>query len=483
MNDTTGRAGIGAVIPAPWSVDAAAAGVRLAEDVAVVATGPAVDVGELLAQGLRELTGFAVPVRSDGPGIWLSLDATAEGDEGYRLSVDPSGIAITALAPAGLFYGAQTLLQLMPTGPDWLVPGGRIIDRARLPYRGLMLDVARHFFTVAQVCRMVDLAARYKLNHLHLHLTDDQGWRIAVRSRPALTGYGGGTEVGDGPGGYYSQDDYREIVAYAARRFVTVVPEIDLPGHTNAALASCPELNPGGVAPPRYTGIEVGFSALDVTSERTYAFLDEVFGELAALTPGPYLHIGGDEAKTLDPDRYAIIVDRVQELVAAHGKKVIGWHEIAAAKLAPSTVVQFWGDTPESPNLVAAAAQGNRVIMSPADRAYLDMRYDEDSPLGLSWAGYVSVRRAYDWDPVSLVPGLDPAAVLGVECPLWTETALTSADLEYLALPRLPAIAELGWSDPDRHDWESFRSRLAAQATAWTALGLNYYASPEIDWP
>jgi hexosaminidase len=500
MDDTTARGTsdaeltIGTVIPAPWFVQAEPVGARLPEDIAVVAAGAALDVAELLADALRDLTGFAVPVRPEGPGITLTLRPDAQRDdtedrdregtqpEGYELTVGPSGVAITATAPAGLFYGVQSLLQLLPTGPDWVIPGGRIVDQARLPYRGLMLDVARHFFTVAQVCRMVDLAARYKLNHLHLHLSDDQGWRIAVNAWPRLAGYGGGTEVGDGPGGYYSQDDYREIVAYAGRRFVTVVPEIDLPGHTNAALASYPELNPDGVAPPRYTGIEVGFSALDVASELTYTFLDTVFGELAALTPGPYLHIGGDEAKTLDPDRYAIIVNRAQELVAGHAKIAIGWHEIAAAKLEPSTVVQFWGALPDSPDVVAAGVAGNRVIMSPADHAYLDMQYDEASPIGLSWAGYVSVRQAYEWDPLNLVPGLDPAAVLGLECPLWTETAETSADLEYLAFPRLTAIAELGWSSPASHDWESFRTRLAAQAPAWAALGLNYYPSPEIDW-
>jgi hexosaminidase len=476
---------IGAVIPAPMSAQAGPVDVRLDAGTAVVAGPGAAEVGSYLAELLRELTGFAVPVRSGGPGaitLVLESDRDAHGPEGYELAVGVDGIVVRAQAPAGLFYGVQTLRQLLPGGPEWTVPGGRIVDRPRLPYRGLMLDVARHFFPVAQVRRVIDLAARYKLNHLHLHLTDDQGWRIAIGAWPRLTGFGGGTEVGDGPGGFYTQDDYRAIVAHAASRFVTVVPEVDLPGHTNAALASYPELNEDGVAPDRYTGIDVGFSSLAVRSELTYTFLDAVFGEIAALTPGPYLHIGGDEAKTLDAEAYATIVERAQRIVLAHGKTVIGWHEIAAAKLEPSTVVQFWGTTVDSPVLVAAAAAGNRIIMSPANRSYLDMKYDEQSPLGLSWAGYLSLRDAYDWDPVNYVPGVDPARVIGIECPLWTETAATTADLAYLALPRLPAIAELGWSTVDSHDWESFRARLAAQGPAWTRLGLPFYRSPDIDW-
>jgi hexosaminidase len=202
---------------------------------------------------------------------------------------------------------------------------------------------------------------------------------------------------------------------------------------------------------------------------------------LAAMTPGPYLHLGGDEATTMEADAYARIVNRAQEIVAGHGKTVIGWHEIAAAKLAPSSVVQFWAATPDSPDLVTAAAQGNRIIMSPADRAYLDMAYDEASPLGLSWAGYVPLRRAYEWNPVAHVPGLDPTAVLGVEAALWTETVVTMADLEYLAFPRLAALAEVAWSGPG--EWESFRRRLAAQGPGWVRRGVNFHRTPEIDWP
>jgi hexosaminidase len=462
------------VVPRPVDVQAGGDALRLDAGVRVVATGVAAAVGAYLGS---ELTALGVHEGPTPVGLSIAPDAGLVR-EAYQLIVESSGVSVSAGDPVGLFRGAQTLLQLAGAGAG-VVPGVVIRDHPRLAYRGLMLDVTRHFFGVDDVKRMIDHAARYKLNHLHLHLTDDQGWRIAIDAWPRLASFGGQTQVGGRPGGWYTKDDYREIVRYAADRFITVVPEIDLPGHTNAALASYPELA-GGSTVERYTGIEVGFSALRPELELTYTFLNEVLGELAALTPGPYLHIGGDEVRTLEADGYATIVERAQEIVAGHGKTAIGWHEIAGAKLAPSTVVQFWGATPEGPEVIAAGAHGNRVIMTPADRAYLDMSYDESSPLGLSWAGYIGVRRAYDWDPLAHLPGLDPTAVIGVEAALWTETAATVADLEYLALPRLAAIAEVGWSGSG--DWESFRSRLSAQARGWDARGVGYYRSPEI-WP
>jgi hexosaminidase len=413
-----------------------------------------------------------------GPVVLMIADG--HGDEGYELDVTSDRITLTASHPAGLFHGVQTLRQLVTaTGT---IPVQRIVDQPRFAYRGVMLDVARHFFGVADVKRVIDLAALLKLNHLHLHLTDDQGWRIAVSTWPRLTTYGAGTEVGGGPGGFYTQDDYREIVTYAQDRFITVVPEVDLPGHTNAALASYPELTCDGKTPARYTGIEVGFSSLCADNEVTYKFLDDVFGELAKLTPGPYLHLGGDEAKTTGPDDYAAIVERAEQIVRAYGKTAIGWHEIADADLDPSTVVQFWGVSGDAPDVAAAAARGNRIVLSPANRAYLDMKYDQDTPLGLSWAGYVPVPDAYDWDPGHHLSGVDEAAVLGIEAPLWTETVRTLDEIEYLAMPRLAVLAELGWAPADRHDWSDLRGRLAAQEPLWTLLGINFYRAPEIPW-
>jgi hexosaminidase len=367
-------------------------------------------------------------------------------------------------------------------GP-WTVPGGTITDWPRFEHRGAMLDVARHFFTVAQVEHYIDEMALYKVNYLHLHLTDDQGWRIVVNSWPNLATYGGSTEVGGGPGGYYTQADYQAIVAYATSRYITVVPEIDMPGHTNAALASYASLNCNGVAPALYTGTNVGFSSLCVSLALTYTFVDQVVGELAALTPGPYVHIGGDEASSTSATDYVTFINKVQQIVASHGKTVVGWHNIAAASLLPSTVAQFWDTTTTNTALAAAAASGTKVIMSPANYAYLDMKYNRHTPLGQHWAGYVDVNTAYGWDPGNYLTGVTGSSVAGVEAPLWSETLVTSANIDYMAFPRLPALMELGWSPWSTHNTTTFDQRLGAQGPRWHAMGVNYYKSTQITWP
>ncbi len=323
-------------------------------------------------------------------------------------------MVIRARTAAGLFAGVQTLRQLLPatveakrrqSGP-WLVPAARIVDQPRFAYRGAMLDVARHFFSVREVKRYIDEIAQYKVNRLHLHLADDQGWRIQIAGWPRLTSYGGSTEVGGGPGGYYTQREYAELVAYAKARYITVIPEIDMPGHTNAALASYAELNCDGIAPPLYTGTEVGFSSLCVDKEITYRFLDDVIRQLAAITPGEYLHIGGDEAHaTTEPD-YLKFMARVLPIVAKYGKKVAGWHEFVKSAPAASALPQFWGTDDTEPIVVAAAARGNKVLMSPANKAYLDMKYDENTPLGQDWAALIEVADAYGWDPGNYLQGL-----------------------------------------------------------------------------
>jgi len=262
-----------------------------------------------------------------------------------------------------------------------------------------MLDVARHFHPVATIKRYLDQIALYKINYLHLHLSDDQGWRIVIDSWPRLASYGGSTQVGGGAGGYYTKSQYQDIVTYAAQRHITIVPEIDMPGHTNAALASYAELNGDGVAPPLYTGTGVGFSALCTSKEVVYTFVDNVLGEIAAMTPGPYLHIGGDEATVLSGTQYATFVNRVQPIVVAKGKTVMGWHQIGAVQHSPDRVVQYWGTTTSDAKVSNAVSQGARVVMSPANKAYLDMKYNAQTPLGLSWAGYIEVQTAYEWNP------------------------------------------------------------------------------------
>ncbi|TCC61040.1 beta-N-acetylhexosaminidase [Kribbella pittospori] len=450
-------------------------------------------VADQLAAQLRLSTGFPLPVQSGEGTITLSTDGPSSlGAEGYELRVDGTAVTVTAATAEGLFRGVTTLRQLLPAKADagteqsgpWEIAGTTIADAPRYPYRGVMLDVSRHFRSVAEVKRCIDLASLYKLNRLHLHLSDDQGWRIQVDSWPELTKHGASSEVGGGPGGHYTKADFAEIVLYAAERFVTVVPEIDTPGHTNAALTSYPELNADGEATEYFTGTEVGFSSLAVHKDVTYDFLDDVFREVAEQTPGDVIHLGGDEAHSTPHSDYLTFVPKAAELVVKHGKRVMGWHEIADAPLPAGSILQYWGtDDDRSRELTRkAAAGGAEVVMSPANRAYLDMKYDQDTPYGLDWAGLVSVEKAYRWDPATLIPDLPESAVIGVEAPLWSETFDDMSKIEYMAFPRLPGIAELGWSPASALDWESYRARLAGQAARWDVLNVNYYRAPEVDW-
>ena len=355
----------------------------------------AVRVARSLAERLRPATGYRLPVsatrRKPVAGdvvLALAPGDRSLGDEGYRLRVEPGLVRLDARTAAGLFHAAQTLRQLLPASIEaprrqpapWEIGVVTIHDRPRFGWRGLMLDVARHFFDVGEVKRLIDLMALYKLNRLHLHLTDDQGWRIAVRSRPNLTRIGATTAVGGGPGGHYTRRQYAELVEHGRRRFVDVIPEVDMPGHVNAALASYRELTCDGIAPPPYTGIEVGFSSLSIRKEPTYAFLDDVLGELAALTPGRYLHVGGDEPLSTDPEDYRFFVERVQRLVRSHGKRAILWEEAARAEAPPD------GGRAALARPGARAPRrrtGREARAFPVEGVYLDMKYDRDSPLGL----------------------------------------------------------------------------------------------------
>ena len=340
----------------------------------------------------------------------------------------------------------------------------------RFAWRGFMLDVARHFHPVETVLAVIDHIAALGLNRLHLHLTDDQGWRIEIDSWPRLTGIGASTQVGGGPfdpstssgrrsangqtdgPAFYTKDDYRRIVGYAAERGIVVVPEIDMPGHTNAALVAYPQLAPTGVIPEPYEGIDVGFSTLDTGNEETYRFVADVIGEVAELTPGPWLHFGGDESLVTTRDDYAAFVSRVAQIVVDAGKVPIGWHEIGRVPdLPPETIIQYWGFLePEQDHgeIVAAwVRHGGKVILSPADVAYLDIKPHAAHPLGLVWAkGPTSLEAAAGWDPLDLVARVDGMTlddVLGVEAPMFTETIATLADIREMAFPRLDALASI----------------------------------------
>lgn len=483
------------VIPAPASIHLTGETFTLTRSSAIRADAGAEPVAEELARLIRTSTGFAIPVSAAGgaaPAGSISLKMSGEaalGEEGYRLEATPHSVTLTAHRPPGLFRGVQTLRQLLPAGIEaeesvtrkgpWTIPAGTVADRPRFAWRGAMLDVARHFFTVHEVKQYIDALALYKINVLHLHLSDDQGWRIEIRSRPGLAALGGGTQVGGGPGGFYTQADYAEIVRYAASRYITVVPEIDMPGHTNAALVAFPALSCGKRPPAPYTGIEVGFSALCVDGEETYRLVDDVVRELAALTPGPYIHLGGDEVEALTPAEYARFIERVQGIVARHGKRMVGWEEVAKAALHPTTLVQQW----RSDSAGAALRQGVKLILSPSTRAYLDMKYTPATEPGLAWAAHIEVRDAYDWDPATFLRGAGEGDVAGVEAPLWTETMKNITAVHFMAFPRLPALAEVAWSPAAARSWESFRLRLASHAPRWDLLGINYYRSPQIPWP
>jgi hexosaminidase len=442
-------------------------------------------LGNYLADQMGEATGSRNAINSSigdqkEGSIWLALDGdTSLGEEGYELSVASDRIKLSANCPAGLFYAIQTLRQLLPTHPTQSVSlaAVSIRDTPRFRWRGAMLDVARHFFGVEDVKRYIDLISHYKMNSLHLHLTDDQGWRIEIKSWPQLTEIGGSTQVGGGGGGYYTQDQYKEIVEYARSRYVTIVPEIDTPGHTNAALASYAELNSSEEAPALYEGTRVGFSTLWINSEITYQFLEDVIRELAGLTPTRYIHIGGDEARsTLEAD-YKTFIKRIQEIVIAHGKTAIGWSEIGEAEILPGTIAQHWFGA----SYRKAKRKGAKIILSPANRTYLDMKYDESSPLGLDWAALISVKDSYDWEPGSYMDQLEESDILGIEAPLWSETLLTMKDLEYMAFPRILGLAELAWS-PKGRNWDEYKHRLAAHGKRLEAMEINFFKSPDVDW-
>ena len=507
--------GLDTVIPRPESETATGGTFRLSAT-SVIIVEPASDelkaIGQYLADHLKPASGYALAVQEAGAApargsIRLSLAGAdpALGDEGYSLTITPEQINLVANQPAGLFYGVQTIRQLLPSAIDrvtlqpgpWIMGTGTITDRPRFAWRGAMLDVARHFFSVSDVTRYIDLLAFYKINRLHLHLSDDQGWRIQIKAWPNLTVAGSSLEVGGTPGGYYSQADYTYLVNYARSRYITILPEIDMPGHSNAALVSYPELTCDGLAPDPYTGSSSPGLSLCTSKVGTYTFLENVIGELAALTPGPYIHIGGDEAEGTSLTDYINFVQRVQAIVAASGKQTVGWEEIAQSQLLPGSVAQHW-NLEESPywspeqqaahlalqqDLLQAVQTGTKVILSPADKAYLDQKYQASTPLGQTWAGFINVETAYDWDPATLIPGITEKDILGVEAPLWSETLTSLDDLETMAFPRILGIAEIGWTPQAGRDWVEYKLRLAGQGPRLQALGVHFYASPEIAWP
>jgi len=497
------------VVPAPVHLEPRDGAPFVMRDGVRLVTGAdpeAVAVGILLAGRIGRVCGFPVALveHDDGaPGAVELRLVTDPADlvlpegldpelmaQAYRIDATAERLVLSALTGTGLHLATMTLQQLVRReGETHLVDPCLVLDHPRFAWRGLALDVARHFFTVREVKSVLNVMAWYKLNVLHLHLTDDQGWRLDIASRPELTARSGGTAVGGDRGGFYTAADYAELLTYAAVRHIAIVPEIDVPGHVNAALHADGDLTPSGEAAPAYTGIDVGFSRLHVDLPGTEPFLRDVFGAVATMTPGRYVHLGGDEVLTMAPDEYAALVRSAAGHVAAAGKGVIGWQEVARVLPPPDgglegldVIVQYWDEREGAAEVAAAVARGARVLLSPASKIYLDMRYDADSPIGLEWAGHVEVRDAYEWEPLDVLPGVPADRVVGIEAGLWTETVRTAEDLFWLLLPRLVAVAEVAWSAQQRRDWDGFARRLAGQPRLWAEAGLRWYRSPQVPW-
>ncbi|MHA4773445.1 family 20 glycosylhydrolase [Streptomyces sp. MSC1_001] len=495
----------------------------------------AAGVGAYLAGLLAPATGYTLPVTTTSQptaqAIVLNPNGPSTlGAEGYTLNSTSTGVTLTAYGAQGLFRGVQTLRQLLPAaiesttakpGP-WTVAPVQISDTPRYSYRGVMVDVARRYFPITQLKRYIDQAATYKINTLHLHLTDDQGWRIAIGAIPSLTTVGASTQSGftGGTTWYYTAAEYQEIVAYAKSRFMTVVPEIDGPGHTSAALASVANLNCNNNTISPYSGFDVGISLYCLSDAQhvtnVSSFLTTVIDTVAAMTPGPYVHLGGDETPAATPTQYAAYVSAATSAATARGKTVMGWHQLGQSTIPANSIMQWWGDADDRSTIgtsnetediqfVRNAVQQNATfVMSPSDHAYLDMKYDSTTPYGLSWQGYVPLSKAYDWDPTTSTAKLNgtgslvPAdRIAGVEAALWADRAYTGSHqlptstsqfpepyvyAEHMTYPRLPAIAEIGWSPQSTHNYTDFSRRLATHGPRWTAAGIHYYAAPDVPW-
>ncbi|MEO5714388.1 MAG: family 20 glycosylhydrolase [Luteolibacter sp.] len=487
----------------------------LSPDSVIVAVNGAKDEAETLAKLLRAATGFDFPVKTSGSGaIMLALDPTqapALGKEGYRLESNAKGVRIVAATLAGLFHGGQTLRQLLPpqamspkavAGVKWTVPAVSIEDQPRFAWRGFMLDESRQFFGMEYVKLTLDNMAALKLNIFHWHLTDDEGWRVEIKSLPKLTEIGAwrGTECplpdvrGENHkryGGFYTQEQIREIVAYAKERHIDIMPEIDLPGHARAIVTAYPETLPtkvgGGVSAQGFKG-----NVISPARPEALAIVDKIYEELSALFPFEYIHIGGDEVnheswtecpqikKLMEEEHLADFhqvqvhfTKRLEGVVARHGKKLFGWNEIMDGNLYSGTGIMSWIGTGPGYN---AAKQGFPVVMCPGQHCYFDMGYGgaTGEPPAHWWAGDVSVARSYSFDPLGDGGDLPQDAkdrILGVQGALWTEYVRPwKGDLvefktyaehaDYKIWPRLASIAEIGWTPQSRRNYDDFSSRL-----------------------
>ncbi|MFH1021855.1 MAG: beta-N-acetylhexosaminidase [Planctomycetota bacterium] len=507
------------IVPKPESVECSGGVFEIKRSTRIRMSSDARDIGVYLQNLLRPATVFPLEIIEDSDarpkpdtiGLTLSEASPSLGDEGYELTASSDAVMIRALKPAGLFYGVQTLRQLLPpeiemtrpvSGAAWRVPAVRIQDRPRFRWRGLMLDVARHLFPVDFIKRYIDVMALHKMNVFHWHLTDDQGWRVEIRKYPKLVEIGSrraATPVAynrersdDKPyAGYYTREKIRDIVAYAAGRFVTVVPEIEMPGHAMAVLAGHPELGCTGGPYQVRTKWGVEEDVFCAGNERVYTFLEDVLGEALDLFPGEFIHIGGDECpkarwKQCPKCREAIrrhglkdedelqshFIRRIGRFLSARGRRMIGWDEILEGGLAPNAAVMSWRNMEGG---IQAAREGHDAVMSPKTHCYFD--YYQSQDVGMeppAIGGCLPLETVYAFEPVpsGLSPG-EAAHIIGVQGNLWTEYMATPEKVEYMTFPRASALAEVAWSPPGLRDAGDFSRRLDFLLRRMENLGVN----------
>ncbi|MDR0430737.1 MAG: beta-N-acetylhexosaminidase [Tannerellaceae bacterium] len=447
-------------------------------------------------------------------------------DEFYTLSVSSNKIEIASTAIEGVYRGISSLRQIVngstKDANSFQIVSREMIDGPKFAWRGISFDVSRCFFDMHEVKQMIDMLALYKMNVLHWHLTDNQGWRVEIKKYPKLTEIGSQIPNGNRKGGYFTQEQYKEIIQYAADRFITVVPEIDMPGHTAAVFASYPELkNAVNLQNIKFNIPGQALGALDPDDENTMGFVEDVLTELAAMTPGSYLHIGGDETFGMPEDKFIMFIDKVRPMVHKLGKKMVGWQETSRASIGSGDLIQHWiylnteQAFEENDNLSSmlspefieilkstfaeaahdverALGKNAQIIMSPSGFVYLDHSYKETSTdpnqqaeadrLGMPAYPKQTVEEMFNWNPITFNPSIKPENIAGVECAIWCETIESFSDLQFLVLPRLSGVAEKAWSDNGTGDWNEYRVRLGSQAPLWQRFGWNYFKSSLVDW-
>lgn len=468
---------------------------------------------EFLASYIKDLTGksLAVQAGTDGNGIILQLGGNAKNPEGYQLKVTSDQVVISGPTEAGVFYGIQTLRKSIPVaqGVDIALPAVEINDYPRFSYRGAHLDVSRHFFPVDSVKRFIDMLALHNMNRFHWHLTDDQGWRIEIKGLPELTevgskrtetviGHNSGKYDGKPYGGFFTQEEAKEIVAYAAERHITVIPEIDLPGHMQAALTAYPNLGCTGGPYEVWKIWGVSEDVLCAGNDETLKFIDDVLGEIIQIFPSEYIHVGGDECPkvrwtkcpkcqdrikalgikadknhTAEEKLQSFIINHAEKFLNDHGRQIIGWDEILEGGLAPNATVMSWRGEGGG---IEAAKQKHDVIMSPNTYLYFDYYQSKDveqEPEAIG--GYLPLERVYSYEPMpaSLTPE-EQKYIKGVQANLWTEYIPTFSQVEYMELPRMAALADIQWTNPEHKDYQDFLQRLVRMVKIYDVYQYNY---------